>query len=60
MKPTFKLPSPETGTEYWIYEEVPKGLGPWPVLLFLDGDDQFAAGVAAYRKLPTPVTRYAY
>jgi predicted alpha/beta superfamily hydrolase len=53
MKPAFKLPSPETGTEYWIYEKAPaKAPGPWPVLLFLDGDDQFAPAVAAYRKLP--------
>jgi predicted alpha/beta superfamily hydrolase len=53
VKPTFKLLSPETGTEYWIYEEIPaRAPGPWPVILFLDGDDQFAAGVAAYRQLP--------
>lgn len=53
MKPTFKLSSPETGTEYWIYEETPaRSAGPWPVLIFLDGDDQFAHGVAAYRQLP--------
>ncbi len=53
MKPTFKLPSPETGTEYWIYEAPPaRSPGPWPVLLFLDGDDQFAPGVDAYRQLP--------
>jgi predicted alpha/beta superfamily hydrolase len=50
MKPTFKLPSPETGTEYWIYVEAPVGTGPWPALIFLDGDDQFAGGVAAYRE----------
>jgi len=52
MKPTFKITSPETGTEYWIYVETPKGAGPWPVMVFLDGDDQFAAGGAAYRALP--------
>jgi predicted alpha/beta superfamily hydrolase len=54
MKPTFKVLSPETGTEYWLYVEAPDAAsapGPWPVMLFLDGDDQFAAGVAAYRKL---------
>jgi predicted alpha/beta superfamily hydrolase len=54
MAPPFKLASPETGTEYWLLVETPAtagGTGPWPVLLFLDGDDQFAAGVAAYRSL---------
>jgi predicted alpha/beta superfamily hydrolase len=51
MKPAFKLLSPETGTEYWIYVKAPDGSGPWPALVFLDGDDQFAGGVAAYRKL---------
>src|SRR6185312_4864443 len=51
MKPAFKLLSPETGTEYSIYVEEPKGThGPWPVILFMDGDDQFAPAVDAYRK----------
>ena len=52
MRPAFKITAPGTGTEYWIYAEVPATPGPWPAVLFLDGDDQFAAGVAAYRKLP--------
>ena len=54
MQPAFKLLSPETGTDYRIYVEPPipgDGPGPWPVVLCMDGDDQFAAGVAAYRAL---------
>ncbi len=78
MQPAFKLTSPETGTVYWIYVEVPEtrqsedgGHKTAPLsgspgagiqssdlrplysgtLLFLDGDDQFAAGAAAYREL---------
>lgn len=54
MKPTFKLPSPETGTEYWIYVLAPdpkKEEGPWPTMVFLDGDNQFADAVAGYRKV---------
>ncbi len=51
MKPTFPLSSPETGSEYFLYVEEPKGApGPWPVVLFMDGDDQFSAGVAAYKE----------
>ncbi len=51
MKPAFKILSLETGTEYSIYVEEPKGTdGPWPVILFMDGDDQFSAAVDAYRK----------
>ncbi|MBC7367613.1 MAG: alpha/beta hydrolase [Undibacterium sp.] len=53
MKPTFKLHSPETGTDYSIYVNAPratKGAGPWPVVLFTDGDDQFTTAVAAYKK----------
>ena len=54
MKPTFKLRSDETGTAYWISIVSPAGAAPaspWPALLFLDADDQFAAGIAAYRSL---------
>jgi len=51
-KPTFKLNSPETGTEYWIFIDAPKVPGPWPAVAFLDGDDMFAAAVAAYQTLP--------
>jgi uncharacterized protein len=52
MPPTFTLPSPETGTEYHLTVLAPdadREPGPWPSLLFMDGDDQFAAGAAAYR-----------
>jgi predicted alpha/beta superfamily hydrolase len=53
MKPAFRLLSPETGTEYAIYVEVPQATdspGPWPAVLFMDGDDQFSAAVDAYRE----------
>jgi len=51
MKPAFKLLSPETGTDYFLYVEEPKDApAPWPVVLFMDGDDQFSAGVAAYKE----------
>ncbi|HEY0946317.1 MAG TPA: alpha/beta hydrolase-fold protein [Opitutaceae bacterium] len=52
MKPTFTLHSPETGTDYLLYVVAPDETlspGPWPTMLFMDGDDQFAEGVAAYR-----------
>ncbi len=53
MKPTFGLIDPTTGTEYKIFVEVPEGAGagPWPAVLFMDGDDQFKYGVEAYREL---------
>ena len=54
MKPAFKLTSPETGTEYWIYVSAPDPgaePGPWPVILFMDGDDQFSHGAQGYRKV---------
>ena len=51
-KPAFRLPSPETGTEYFIYLEVPKLPGPWLSVAFMDGDDMFAAAVTAYHALP--------
>ncbi len=55
MKPAFSLHSPETGTDYRIFIEAlepdSERDGPLPVVLLLDGDDQFSAGVAAYRKL---------
>jgi len=53
MKPEFKLHSPETGTEYALYVEAPdagREPGPWPAVLFMDGDDQFEPAVAAYKK----------
>ena len=55
MSPEFRLFSPETGTDYRIYVEIPTDesaeAGLWPVVLLLDGDDQFPAGVEAYRAL---------
>ena len=59
MKPAFTLTSPETGTEYWIYVESPDATsapGPWPAVLFMDGDDQFKAAVAGYREARTAGT----
>jgi uncharacterized protein len=54
MKPAFKLDSPETGTKYWIYVSAPdvkRARSPWPVVLFMDGDNQFKPAVEAYRAL---------
>ncbi|GAB1489679.1 alpha/beta hydrolase-fold protein [Opitutaceae bacterium] len=51
MKSGFILASPETGTTYHLRVELPSGevgSGRWPMVLFMDGDDQFAAAVAAY------------
>ncbi|HEY4299294.1 MAG TPA: alpha/beta hydrolase-fold protein [Candidatus Didemnitutus sp.] len=57
-KPTFKLPSPETGTEYWIWvESVGAGTGPRFPMLFLDGDDQFGPAVTAAEKEMTAASR---
>lgn len=53
MSPAFKLHSSETGTAYSIYVEPPDehaGPGPFPAILFMDGDDQFPPAVAAYRE----------
>ncbi|MDD3178852.1 MAG: alpha/beta hydrolase-fold protein [Opitutaceae bacterium] len=50
--PQFRLRAAETGTVYWIYVEAPDAKtepGPWPAVLFLDGDDQFRHAVKAYR-----------
>ena len=49
-QPAFKLPSVEIGTDYWIYVQEPAEPGPWPVAIFLDGDDMFEPAVAAYKK----------
>ena len=52
-KPAFKLPSPETGTTYWILVEAEPLAGAAPyagAVLFMDGDDMFDAAVDAYRK----------
>lgn len=54
MKPAFKLGSPETGTNYWIFVSAPDAKrtpGPWPAILFMDGDNQFKPAVEAYRVL---------
>ncbi|MEO7598307.1 MAG: alpha/beta hydrolase-fold protein [Opitutus sp.] len=54
MNAAFRLPSPQTGNEYHIYVVEPE-VGPTsqatPTLLFMDGDDQFSAGVKAYQEL---------
>ena len=51
--PDFIIASPQTGTEYHLQLAVPAAneAGPWPAVLFLDGDDQFRFAAAAYRKL---------
>ena len=49
--PAFHLPSAALGTEFWIYEAVPDHRiepGPWPAMVFLDGDDQFRFAREAY------------
>jgi predicted alpha/beta superfamily hydrolase len=55
MSPTFKLTAPQTGTEYHIqiHDKADAGApqSPRPVVAFLDGDDQFAAAMAAYDAL---------
>lgn len=54
MRPTFKLPSPETGTEYHLFVHAPdpaREPGPWPAVLFMDGDAMFSTAVDAYRGL---------
>jgi len=51
---SFRLAAPELGTEYWIYESAPDPAdepGPWPAVIFLDGDDQFRFALEAYRTL---------
>lgn len=54
MSPAFKLHSAETGTLYSIYADAPdtaSKAGPFPAVLFMDADDQFAPALAAYRSL---------
>lgn len=46
-KPSFVLPSPETGTDYWIHVRKPDAPGPWTAMVFLDGDDMFTQAVKA-------------
>jgi hypothetical protein len=51
---TFQLQSRPTGTNYRIFVEAPDDAaepGPYPAVLFMDGDDQFKFAVAAYRAL---------
>jgi ferri-bacillibactin esterase len=50
----FSLSSPQTGTDYRILVEAPETAdepGPWPALIFLDGDDLFEIAIAAYGEL---------
>ena len=51
--PTFSLHAPQTGTDYLIALETPAASesGPYPAVVFLDGDDQFRFAVEAYRAL---------
>ena len=51
MTPAFTLRAPQTGTEYSIFLETPPATerGPFPAVLFMDGDDQFRFAVEAYR-----------
>ncbi|MFI5337731.1 MAG: alpha/beta hydrolase [Opitutales bacterium] len=50
--PAFQLTDPETRTDYHVYVEAPTAPGPWPAVAFMDGDDMFAAAVAACRAIP--------
>jgi ferri-bacillibactin esterase len=52
--PAFRLSAPGRATEYRIYTVAPDPAaepGPWPAVLFLDGDDQFRFAAAAYAAL---------
>jgi predicted alpha/beta superfamily hydrolase len=52
--PAFRLPAPALATEYLVYEMAPDPAvepGPWPAVLFMDGDDQFRFALAAYAAL---------
>jgi predicted alpha/beta superfamily hydrolase len=49
---TFHLRAPQNRTEYLVFVEAPDAAaepGPWPAVLWLDGDDQFRFAVRAYR-----------
>jgi len=52
-KSAFTLYSPETGTDYHVFIAAPAAPGPWPAVVFMDGDDMFAAAVSAYQSLPS-------
>lgn len=52
LPPSFRLSA--LNAEYWIYEVIPDGRaepGPWPAVLFMDGDDQFRFATSAYAAL---------
>jgi hypothetical protein len=52
--PTFFSRSDELDTNYAVYVRVPEasaGPGPWPALIFLDGDYSFDGAVEVYRSL---------
>ena len=52
--PSFTVTSPRTGTEYRVYftaPDVTREPGPWPAVVFMDGDDQFRFAVEAYQTL---------
>lgn len=54
MTPAFTLLRSDTNTDYVIYVEAPpaeEAPGPHPAVVFMDGDDQFAPALAAYRDL---------
>jgi hypothetical protein len=53
MPPFFTLKSPQTGTEYLIFVHAPEPArepGPWPAIVFMDGDNLFDIAVEAYRE----------
>jgi hypothetical protein len=50
----FAVASPQTGTKYQVYVAAPDVRpepGPWPAVVFMDGDDQFRFAVDAWRGL---------
>ena len=54
MVPAFKIFSRETKTEYWIYVHAPdraKHRGPWPTMIFMDGDNQFGDAIKGYEAM---------
>jgi predicted alpha/beta superfamily hydrolase len=53
VEPAFKLTAQEISTEYWIYVVAPDVAtepGPWPAMVFLDGDDLFEPALAGYQQ----------
>lgn len=54
QSPSFEIICPRTGTTYRVYFAAPEATrepGPWPVVVFMDGDDQFRFAVEAYQAL---------